>query len=373
MDTPGYSAFRALAAGNGLVPVYRSLAADCLTPVMAHLATAARSRRAFLLESIEGGERIARYSFLGRDPWITLSARDGLVVEREGDRVRRWRGDLLDRVRELLFGLNPARLAGLPRFTGGAVGYLAYDAVRGFERLPGPRRPSGSLEPARRKRRTAPDAPPSVPDAWFGLFDTVLAFDHLRHRILLITSVVPDRDRRPLRRQYAAAGERLDRLARDLSRGLRLAPGMRPEPVTSMDGGLTPQVPEGGLSRRRYAGMVRRAQERIRAGDIYQVVLSQSFKRRLAGDPFAVYRALRRINPSPYMYFLRDGRVCLAGASPEMLVRVEDQRVELHPIAGTRPRGSDPEEDAALEAELRADAKEKAEHVMLVDLGRNDL
>ncbi len=323
-------------AGRGnVIPVAREVPADCLTPVLSFLSTASRSRRSFLLESVEGGERIARYSFVGRDPYR--------VVEARGD------ADFLDRLREIFRPLHPVRVPDLPRFTGGAVGFVSYDAVRLFEPVGCPGENSGRL-----------------PDAWFGLYDTVLAFDHLRMCVLLIASVLTEEDGRPLRRQYAAAQERLDRLASDLARSPRrgrapLAPARKA------------RAPRSNITPRAYTAMVEKAKEHIRAGDIFQAVLSQRFEMRLTCDPFAVYRALRRINPSPYMYFLRDGNFCLAGASPEMLVRAEGRQVELHPIAGTRPRGKDPDEDARLEADLRADGKERAEHVMLVDLGRNDL
>jgi anthranilate synthase component 1 len=307
---------------------------------------------------VEGGERIARYSFLGRDPYRVLTARGRKLEERIGRRRSRGEGDFLERLRTLFHEMHPVPDPELPRFTGGAVGYIGYDAVRIFEDLPAAGRsdrPGG----------------PVLPDAWFAFHDTILAFDHLRQSILLMTSIMTQRDGSPLRKQHAAAVARLDRLASDLARRLRRPPsiphggraGSRREAVST----------RSHLTRKKWAAMVRTAQERIRAGDIYQVVLSQRFRRRLDSDPFSVYRALRRINPSPYMYFLRDGETALAGASPEMLVRVEGRNVEVHPIAGTRPRGRDAGEDARLEAELIADAKERAEHVMLVDLGRNDL
>jgi anthranilate synthase component 1 len=275
-------------------------------------------------------------------------------------------GDFLERLRGIFGGFKPVVPADLPRFTGGAVGYVAYDAVRLFERIES-------------KRRGAGGAGPVLPDAWLAFYDTVLAFDHLRQSLLLIASVMtepPGGDGASLRRLYDRAIARLDRLAVDLTRGAGRLLGGRRRRVTHLPARATDPVRppvRPGLSPRAYRVMVEAAKEHIRAGDIYQVVLSQRFGCRLNADPFSVYRALRRINPSPYMYFLRDGETTIAGASPEMLVRVEGRRVELHPIAGTRPRGADPEEDARLEAELREDVKERAEHVMLVDLGRNDL
>ena len=375
MDSESFARVRALSSRGNVIPIWRELPADCLTPVLSFLSAAARSRRAFLLESVEGGERIARYSFVGRDPWRVLTVRGRSLRLEDGRRVVTEEGDFLEALRAEFAALHPAPTTDLPRFTGGAVGWISYDAVRLFERLQ-------TLETARKsKGRGAAKRLESLPDAWFGFYDTALAFDHLRQSILLITSLMTDRASAPLRRQHAAAVARLDRLASDLSRRLPRAPALtgraharsraeRPAPAPR--DGLTPAA-RVGQSMRAYQEMVETARRYIGAGDIYQVVLSQRFRRRLSGDPFSVYRALRRINPSPYMYYLRDGVCSLAGASPEMLVRVEAGMAEVHPIAGTRPRGRDPQEDARLEADLRADAKERAEHVMLVDLGRNDL
>jgi anthranilate synthase component 1 len=371
LEAGGFSRFRTLSSHGNVIPICREVPADCLTPVMAYLATAGRSDRSFLLESVEGGERIARYSFVGSRPWMVLTARGRRIEERAGPRTARSQGDFLDRLREIFHAFRPVVREDLPRFTGGAVGYVAYDAVRLFERI-------------ETKRRRAGGVAADLPDVWLAFYDTVLAFDHLRQSLLLITSVMteaPGGGGASLKRLYDRAVARLDGLAADLARGGRLpGRGRRrgngrstfPAPRGAI-GGAGGAPARGSLSPRAYGAMVEAAREHIRAGDIYQVVLSQRFERRLSTDPFAVYRTLRRINPSPYMYFLRDGRTALAGASPEMLVRVEGRRVELHPIAGTRPRGADPIQDAGLEAELRGDAKERAEHVMLVDLGRNDL
>ena len=328
---------------------------------MAYLAAAAKSPRSFLLESVEGGERIARYSFVGRNPWRVLTARGRKLSQEEGRRVAVSQGDFLERLRETFANLHPAAEPGLPPFTGGAVGYISYDAVRLFE-------PSAGRAAAAGRRAAG-----RLPDAWFAFYDTALAFDHLRQSILLITSIMTERDKTPLRRQYAAAEARLDRLSADLSRRLPRLRSARHHAGRPAPGRRAGGEPRAGMSLKVYEKMVEAAREHIRAGDIYQVVLSQRFHRRLGGDPFSVYRALRRINPSPYMYYLRDGSTSLAGASPEMLVRVESGRAELHPIAGTRPRGEDPNDDARMEAELTASEKERAEHIMLVDLGRNDL
>ncbi|MFQ5702070.1 MAG: anthranilate synthase component I family protein, partial [Acidobacteriota bacterium] len=360
MEPSTLSSFRKLCRRGNVVPIWREIPADCLTPVLAFLLTASRRRRSFLLESVEGGERFGRFSFVGRDPYRVLSARGLEFEESEGRRRTRQRGPFLERLRSIFQKAHPATLPGLPRFTGGAVGFISYDAIRLFEPT--------QLGVLRGRRPRAAD--PDLPDAWFGFYDTVLAFDHLHQTILLVASVRTEEDGRGLREQYDAGLARLECFAADLRRA-----AVPPIPRTR-PGGVRRQrrlAVRSNMTRESYCRMVEAAQEHIRAGDIYQVVVSQRFRRRLACDPFTVYRVLRRINPSPYMYFLRDGQTSLAGASPEMLVRVVDRHVELHPIAGTRRRGGGPAEDEAMEAELGADPKERAEHVMLVDLGRNDL
>ncbi|MDW8254395.1 MAG: anthranilate synthase component I [Chloroflexota bacterium] len=330
MYVPSLAQFRDLAARGNRVPVYREIVADLETPVSAYLKIA-RGDYAFLLESVEGGERLARYSFIGAEPYLVMRA-DG-------------RTDPLLAIEEELARVHPVPVPGLPRFHGGAVGYLSYDAVRHFERLPTP----------------AAD-PLGVPEAVFMFTDTLLVFDHLRHRIKVLSHA---RVNGNLDRAYAEAVDRIEALVERLN-------GELPR---RQSGGHLPRREEvcSNLSPDRYLAMVERGKEYIAAGDIIQVVLAQRLSRRTAAHPFSVYRALRAINPSPYMYFLHLAECDIVGASPEMLVRVEDGIVETHPIAGTRPRGRTEEEDAALEAELRADEKERAEHIMLLDLGRNDI
>ena len=320
-----------LSAGGGLVPVFREIPGDLLTPVSAFLALRGRSERAFLLESVVGGERVARYSFVGRDPVSTLEARGGTSA------------DLLATLRARL-GTGAVEVPGLPRFTGGAVGYLAYDAVRLFERVPQRHGPS------------------QAPVASFSFYRSIVAFDHALQRLVLIADAEPGR-----RAAFEDAQAVLDGLESDLRQPRPAGAGGHAASAQRIDG-------EGGLGDAAgYRDAVSRAQAYIAAGDIYQVVLSRQKAVRCLHDPFNVYRALRMVNPSPYMYFLKDGTSAIAGASPEMLVRVEGRHVEMRPIAGTRPRGATAEEDARLEAELAADPKERAEHLMLVDLGRNDL
>ncbi len=336
---------RDLASRGNVLPLVREVPADLLTPVGAFLRVAGDDR-AFLLESVEGGETLARYSVLGTSPRRRLRARGNRLEEVDSEgRVVSAQGNALDRIRQWLQPLQPVQLEGLPRFSGGAVGYLAYDAVRWMEDIP----------------ETVEDDL-DLPDLEFGLYDTVLAFDHLRHRILIIANLFAEGG--DLEGKYHVARQRLDRLEERLRQGLE-------DPASQAAAPAPPPADLPGPEA--FARRVRRAQEYIRAGDVFQVVLSQRFSRRFEGDPFSAYRALRRINPSPYMFYLQLGEMTLCGASPEMLLRVEGDEVQTRPIAGTRRRGATAAEDSALEQELRSDAKEVAEHVMLVDLGRNDL
>jgi anthranilate synthase component 1 len=335
-----YEQYQRLSQAGGSVPVFREIPGDLLTPVSAFRAFAQGSAHAFLLESVVGGERLARYSFLGRDPEARVEARGGgAVVVRDAAGERTEKKALLPAIRERL-DPRTAEVPGLPRFTGGAVGYLGYDAVRLFERIPD-RHP-----------------PASLPLASFAFYRSLVAFDHVAQRLVLIANAAPGS-----REAFAKAEECLDGMETDLQR----------PPAARSTSGKT--VGSGGtlMHGASYRDAVRKAKEYIGIGDIFQVVLSRQAVVACEVDPFAVYRALRMVNPSPYMFFLRDGETAVAGASPEMLVRVENGGVETRPIAGTRPRGSTPEEDERLAAELLADAKERAEHLMLVDLGRNDL
>jgi len=336
--------FRELAARGTFVPVCKEIVADLLTPVSAFLKVAEHAQHAFLLESVEGGEQVGRYSFLGKDPFLLLRSRGGrTIVDRAGERSES-DAPFVGALRDLMAGFHAPFVAGLPRFTGGAVGYLGYDAAAWFEPV------------------TLQAAAEDQDEAGFMLFDTVLAFDHVRHRILIIANarITPDAD---LDSMYEFARAKIDLVERELDRALSkpAPPSERPLAIAS------------NVTREEFERTVRTAKEYIAAGDIYQVVLSQRFETPLDADPFMVYRALRHVNPSPYMYFIRMGERAIVGSSPEMLVRVEGQRIETHPIAGTRPRGGNEEEDLRLGEELKRNEKERAEHVMLVDLGRNDL
>jgi anthranilate synthase component 1 len=347
----GYDEYDRLSAAGGLVPVFRELPGDLLTPVSAFLALSAGREQAFLLESVVGGERIARYSFLGRDPVATLEVRDGRVLETDADGTRGVPGDLLQGLRARL-GQPAAEVPSLPRFTGGAVGYLSYDAVRLFEKIPD---------------RHPPDA---TPVARFGFYRSLLAFDHVLQRLVLIADAEPGR-----RVAYERAQQVLDEMEVDLRRPtLRAGRHAATERTAASTRAAAPAAEAdffgGGPA---FRAAVDRAKKHIAAGDAFQVVLSRRRVVDCAPAPFTVYRALRMVNPSPYMYFLKDGGSAVAGASPEMLVRVSARRVEARPIAGTRPRGTSERDDERLARELLADEKERAEHLMLVDLGRNDL
>src|SRR5947209_7172963 len=354
--SPTRDEFRALAAQGNLVPVFAELPADLDTPLSAYL----RLRPgpySFLLESVEGGEVWARYSFLGADPLMVLTAKNGrLTLSRNGRTERLPEGNPIVAVRDLLKQFQPVTVPGLPRFQGGAVGFLAYDMVHHMERLP---------------RNTEDDL--GLPDAVFLFTDTLLVFDNLRHRLLVIANAVIERhDPAALDRAYDRAAVRIGMTLAKLARPVRA-------PATFALAAAAPLLAEGEagftstMTEAQFTDAVHRAKEFIAAGDAYQIVLSRRLDSRLTADPFTVYRALRTINPSPYLFFLRLGSLSIVGSSPEVLVRVEGDRVDLRPIAGTHPRGATDPEDREIEERLKSDPKERAEHVMLVDLGRNDV
>ena len=351
MNQTSFDEFVDLAKRGTFVPVCKEIVADLLTPVSAFLKIAEHSDYAFLLESVEGGEHVGRYSFLGKDPFLILRGRgDQTLIERAGVTTASERS-FIETLRELMNGFQAPFVPGLPRFTGGAVGYLGYDTAAWFEpavRAQGDRGDHGGTDPG--------DA------AGFMLFDTVLAFDHVQHRILLIANarISGDEDLKSL---YQFACAKIEFLERELERPLSLSRKPSDEPLRL----------ESNLTQEAFESIVRQGKEYIAAGEIYQVVLSQRFSATLGVDPLTVYRALRHVNPSPYMFFVRMGDRSIVGSSPEMLVRVEGRRAQTHPIAGTRPRGRNDDEDQRLGDELKRNEKERAEHVMLVDLGRNDL
>ncbi|MCI0547243.1 MAG: anthranilate synthase component I [Candidatus Rokubacteria bacterium] len=355
--SPSREEFRALATRGNLVPVYAELAADLDTPLSAFL----RLRTgpyAFLLESVEGGEKWARYSFLGSDPLMIVTAKGNRVTARHADGRRDSvpAGNPLEALRHVLSRFVPVPVPGLPRFQGGAVGFFAYDVVRHVERLPARARDDLRL-----------------PDAVFMLTDSLLVFDNLRHRLLVIANAHIDRtDPAALDRAYDQAAVKIGMLLAKLAR-----PARPPAPLTRSDPAPLAALGEEGftstMDEATFMDAVRRTKEYIAAGDAYQVVISRRLDTELRADPFTVYRALRTINPSPYLFFLRLGKTSIVGSSPEVLVRLEDGRIEERPIAGTHPRGATEAEDERLAAEMATDPKERAEHVMLVDLGRNDV
>ena len=320
--TPSREESRALAASHALIPVYREVLADMLTPVRAYSLLCPPNTPGFLLESVEGGERLARYSFIGHQP-KQLDLGDG---------------DPLPALRSVA---AKSTMPGIPRFHGGAVGYLGYETARHFERLP-----------------LASGAAPPMPESAFLRAEDLAIFDHVTRRLRLLTIHRPDRE------DYDEAVARIDEMEKKLASDA--APGTGP----GVDGGRW----EPNMTPGQFHAMVDAAREHILAGDAFQVVVSQRFRKHLAASPFDVYRCLRAVNPSPYMFFLAlGGDRHVVGTSPEKLVQVEGRRVETRPLAGTRRRGADPAEDARLERELLNDLKERAEHVMLVDLGRNDV
>jgi anthranilate synthase component I len=371
---PSRKEFVALAKNHTLVPLFRTLTADLETPVSAFLRAAWESPECFLLESVENGEQIGRYTFIGLNPYKRIVSRGRAIAITEDKKTVHIQGDIFAILRESLSGHTPARVPGLPPFTAGAVGFLSYDVVRQIEKLPA----------------TAPDEL-HVPDACLLFFDEVLAFDHVRKEIHLV--VTADVTLQSPADAYADALKRLTKLEKRLARPLPKLP--------------RPRAGKGKLEvkhrtrKKDYMAAVERIREYIRAGDVFQAVLSQRLDVEIGTktgqksgiDPFAVYRALRIVNPSPYMYFLRAtpdaeaqpkgkkpkpaNRLEVAGSSPEMLVRVsrtaDGDKVEYRPIAGTRRRSNDEAKDRALEAEMLSDEKERSEHVMLVDLGRNDV
>ncbi len=320
--------------GN-LVPVYREIVADLETPVSAFLKIN-QGGHSFLLESIEGGQRLARYSFIGTEPYRVITTRGE-------DKT-----DPLPLITEELNKYQIVPVAGLPRFCGGAVGYLAYETVTRFEELPSP----------------DPD-PLSLPESLFMFVDTMLVFDHVTHKIKVLSHVHLDGD---VAKAYQEAVGKIDNLVERLSQPLQPSPHTQPGALPKNSYPLS-----SNFSKEEFEACVLKIKQYITEGEAIQVVLSQRLAQRTDVAPFEIYRALRTINPSPYMFFLDFKDFHIIGASPEILVRVEDGAVMTRPLAGTRPRGKTPDEDIMLEQELRSDEKERAEHIMLVDLGRNDI
>jgi anthranilate synthase component 1 len=379
---PDYSEFSRLARGATMVPVAKTVAADLRTPVSAFLSFAAEEPNAFLLESVEGGETIGRYTFLGARPYMVLRARGRqITLERNGKKTHT-EGSVFKVLDGLLHEHTPAKVPGLPPFTGGAVGFFSHDAVRQLEHLP-----------------VLAKDDLQAPDCTLMFFDRLLAFDHVRHEIFIIATA--DVRRQSPKQAYAQALRDISKIEKKLAAPLpaKYLRSPKPHPKTKT-GKLKVAV---SVSKKQFIRTVEKIKEYIMAGDVFQTVPSLRLEFEPSVEPLNIYRALRRVNPSPYMYFLRmqglqsqgsqsqglrsqglrsqrlrsqglqSDDITILGSSPEMLVRVTGKKLEYRPIAGTRKRGKDEAEDLQMEEELRNDEKERAEHVMLVDLGRNDV
>ncbi|HSW45138.1 MAG TPA: anthranilate synthase component I [Phycisphaerae bacterium] len=346
---PDFAEFERLAQRGNTVPVYCQLLSDSLTPVTAFAAISQESPHAFLLESVVGGVDVARYSFLAADPQVTFEAtRDEFVIEGPQGRQAEQCSDPLARLAELLQSYRAVHLPQLPRFSGGLVGYAGYDVVRYYEPLP-----------------DAPRDDRRLPDLLFNLYDTMVVFDHAYKLVLVISHAHVDRD--GVRGGYDKACARIEAIVE------RLAASSAGR-IGRIDRAGDPKLSfASNFERDEFEKAVEACKEYIRAGDIFQVVLSQRLLVQTAANPFDIYRALRVVNPSPFMFYVKSPRVILVGASPEIMCRVEGGVITNRPLAGTRPRGHNEIEDMQLEQELLADPKERAEHIMLVDLGRNDV
>ncbi len=349
-----FEEFRALADRGNLIPLFEEIVNDLETPVSAYLKLSRKP--SFLLESVEGGEKWARYSFIGIDPLLTLTCHGKQVtIASRGDIAHEETDNPMGVVERILSRFRPVPVPGLPRFSGGFVGYVGYDVVKSFERVPDRGKPGTD-----------------APDIFLMLTDTIVIFDSLRQTVKVVNNVHTEGS--DLRTAYDQACQKIREVVYALRSG-RVSgyPGTMPKEgpsniPLSKDLSFTSNFTEDA-----FCGVVERAKEYIMSGDVVQVVLSQRFETRSAFDPLNVYRTLRLVNPSPYMYYIETGEMEIVGSSPEILVRLDGDRITLRPIAGTRKRGMTEEEDRALEEDLRNDPKEIAEHIMLVDLGRNDV
>ncbi|HVO57659.1 MAG TPA: anthranilate synthase component I [Dongiaceae bacterium] len=352
MIQPSFQEFSRLAKQGNLVPVYDVFSADLLTPVSAYLRIAHGARYSFLLESVEGGEKIGRYTFAGAHPEEVFRYANGACVLETRDRVIWEESDPVSFLRARIERFRPVRVPGLPPLIAGAIGYFSYDMVRLIERLPKELRDE------------------------IGLFDAVLmfyhgliAFDHVQHRLWIVRNVFTE-EKGSLRAKYDQAVAEIQRTRKLLEQPVEAE---QPKPRGKQKKKKAPLRVTSNFAKPAYLAAVRKAKEYIRAGDIFQVVISQRFSGKTDAPPFQIYRELRALNPSPYLFFLQLNDVSVVGSSPEMLVKVQGRDVFYRPIAGTRWRGKDEAEDLRLEREMLADEKERAEHIMLVDLGRNDL
>ena len=351
MIRPDFREFQRLAKQGNLIPVYDIFPADLLTPVSAYLRIAQGARYSFLLESVEGNEKIARYSFAGANPEEIFRYVSGACVMESPDRLVWEERDPVSFLRERIERFHPVRVPGLPPLVAGAIGYFSYDMVRLIERLPKRLRDEIGLY-----------------DAQLMFYNGLIAFDHVQHRIWIVRNVFTSGSGGSLRAKYNAAIREIRRVRKLLEQ-----PVAAERPRTEKPGKGRKLKVRSNFRPSEYRDAVRKAKRYIRAGDIFQVVLSQRFSAKTKANPFEIYRELRALNPSPYPFFLQMNDVAIVGTSPEMLVKVQGRDVFYRPIAGTQPRGKDEAEDQRLEKELLASEKERAEHIMLVDLGRNDL
>jgi anthranilate synthase component 1 len=344
---PTLEEFRRIAKPGALVPVYREIVSDLETPVGAYMKIAANQPYSFLLESVEKADQIGRYSFLGANPSVQIRSKGTKVtIVRNGEANTFESKDPLEELKKLMAEYHPVHIAGLPAFHGGAVGYITYDMVRFMEKLPDKN----------------PD-PLNVPDMYFIITDTILIFDHVKNRLMIVSNAHVGNDADAA---YNEAVAKIDALLEGLRKPLVVPQQPKHTPAQATE-------PKSNFTRERYREAVKKAKEYICAGDIFQVVPSQRFERELHVSPITAYRALRCINPSPYMFILQFPELSLVGSSPEVMTQVKDGKCMVRPIAGTLPRGATVEEDLANEKHLLADIKEVAEHIMLVDLGRNDV
>lgn len=345
MNNMTFKTFKELAKSYSAIPVSRRMLADVLTPVSLFLSIREDSNFPFLLESVEGGEQLARYSFLGSNPYQTLQFNgDDVTLTRNGEQ-QILNEPYFQALNRLTTQHNEPQLPDLPRLTGGAVGFSSYDTIREVEHLP-----------------DTPESDLNIPEAVWSFYDEVYAFDHVKQQIVMMKTIFPD-EYADLEIAYQAANEALDRMQEKATTVIKQSSGFA----------LDASKISSNVEEETFHSMVEKAKEYIYEGDIFQVVLSQRFQVPFEGDKFTLYRALRMVNPSPYLFFLDFENFAMVGSSPEVLVRVTDSEVRLLPIAGTRPRGKTHEEDLSLEEDLKQDPKEIAEHIMLVDLGRNDL
>ncbi|MCZ2343429.1 MAG: anthranilate synthase component I [Bacteroidales bacterium] len=351
---PSFAEFTELTREHTVVPVYRQLVGDSLTPVSA-FSKIREGNQTFLFESVVGGERIGRYSFIGSGPFLTFEAygHSVTITHSDGTRHESFPDDPLRTLEELIAQYRAPHLAELPRFCGGAVGYAGYDTVRYGERLPNP-------PPDDRK----------IPDLSFAFYDQMVIFDHITKTVKVIANARPEPGNPDTRAAYDTACRQVDALVNRLQRGVADLPltDIDPKGTATLTGRIRSNFTKEG-----YEAAVRRAVEYINAGDAFQIVLSQRFRAETKARPFDIYRALRIVNPSPFMFFVQNGPVTLVGASPEIMCRVDNGVMVNRPLAGTRPRGATEEADKQLAEELLADPKERAEHIMLVDLARNDV